>query len=231
MRKLIVVLGPQGSGNHMISSLLAANPVTVGWDGSQDHSYEPFYECWLNPELLHSYPWQDGVHFTNMSCPFITDEKETIFPDIKSFLQNARIYADVQLAVIARDKNILEQQNARLGRPYLAYNLVDQLLRLDEDIVFISHESIELYGNLYWNNIEQQLDIPATDIAHLLTINANQKYIQSASTMYNKLRGADWPCWQDFYNGIELSKHIEEDILTTFTKNYNIYTIEELRTK
>lgn len=230
MRKLIVITGPQGSGNHMISSLLHANSDTIGWDGSQDHNYEPFYECWQNPQLLHEYLWTDGIHFTNMSCPFITDDGSVIVPNIVSFLENAKLYTDVQLAVIARDKNILEQQNARLGREYMADTLSDQLQDLNEDIVFISHESIELYGNTYWNTVERALGLPLTDIEHLLT-NSNKKYIQSPSVLWNKLRGDDWPCWQDFYNGATISHAVESDILTNFARLYNIHSIEELRNR
>ena len=53
--KLILLTGPQGSGNHMWSKLFAMHPVVTGWvmqNYWEGHHEEPFAEYWDNPDKL-----------------------------------------------------------------------------------------------------------------------------------------------------------------------------------
>ena len=57
MKKLLIVTGPQGSGNHLFSRLLSLHPAVEGWTEMLDQYWvpsdqEPFAEYWVTPELL-----------------------------------------------------------------------------------------------------------------------------------------------------------------------------------
>ena len=55
--KLIILTGPQGSGNHLFSKVLALNPAVHGWQDLLDeywigHDQEPFAKYWADPKQL-----------------------------------------------------------------------------------------------------------------------------------------------------------------------------------
>ena len=57
MKKLLIITGPQGSGNHLFSRLLSLHPDVGGWDDLLDEYWvpsdlEPFAEYWVNPEKI-----------------------------------------------------------------------------------------------------------------------------------------------------------------------------------
>ena len=54
MKKLLIVTGPQGSGNHLFSRLLSLHPAVEGWTEILDQYWvpsdqEPFAEYWVTP--------------------------------------------------------------------------------------------------------------------------------------------------------------------------------------
>ena len=56
-KKLLIVTGPQGSGNHLFARLLSAHPMVKGWDSLKDNYWvpsdeEPFARYWVYPDEL-----------------------------------------------------------------------------------------------------------------------------------------------------------------------------------
>ena len=80
MKKLLIVTGPQGSGNHLFSRVLSMHPDVSGWGAMLDNYWvpsdqEPFAEYWVNPEKLTAEIFSDKDYYlANVSCPFFFDE-------------------------------------------------------------------------------------------------------------------------------------------------------------
>ena len=79
MKKLLIVTGPQGSGNHLFSRLLSLHPKVEGWEELL-HKYwvpsdqEPLAEYWVYPERLTADVFEGKDYFfANVSCPFFYD--------------------------------------------------------------------------------------------------------------------------------------------------------------
>ena len=56
-KTLIIITGPQGSGNHLFSKIFAASKQVFGWYELSTtywvaHDQEPFAEAWHNPDKL-----------------------------------------------------------------------------------------------------------------------------------------------------------------------------------
>ena len=78
-KKLLIVTGPQGSGNHLFSRLLSLHPDVLGWEELKEKYWvpsdqEPFADYWVNPEKLLPEHFADRrYHLANVSCPFMYD--------------------------------------------------------------------------------------------------------------------------------------------------------------
>lgn len=184
MATMLILTGPQGSGNHLFSKVFAQHPDVYGWHDLNKtywigHDQEPFAKYWYNPELLKSFDWSQSEYYvTSISCPYV-HYSETVEPDYKTFikeLQNLGIR--VKIAVIGRDQTILEYQQTRVrGQVSLPkfMNNLESLMHFSP--VFISQELLYLYKDEYVNSLSQQLDFPiSTDVAEILKEDANKKY-------------------------------------------------------
>ena len=65
MKKLLIVTGPQGSGNHLFARLFSAHPNVKGWESLHDKYWvpsdeEPFARYWVHPEELKKEFFEDG---------------------------------------------------------------------------------------------------------------------------------------------------------------------------
>jgi hypothetical protein len=75
-KKLLIITGPQGSGNHLFSRLLSLHPAVEGWEELKDAYWvpsdqEPFAEYWIDPNKLTAEHFADkDYHLANVSCPF-----------------------------------------------------------------------------------------------------------------------------------------------------------------
>ena len=70
--KILVVTGPQGSGNHCWSKIFSKHTDVCGWEDLTKqywvgHDKEPLFHCWHNPELLYEITWNHEYYFTKMS--------------------------------------------------------------------------------------------------------------------------------------------------------------------
>jgi hypothetical protein len=182
---LLIITGPQGSGNHLFSKIFALHPAAAGWKQLNQkywigHDQEPFAEYWKNPALLDTFAWDQDYYVTSISCPYVY-RGETVIPDYDGFI--SRCPVPVRLAIIGRDQTILQYQQSRVrGRETKQefLNIVDCLMKYDP--VFISQELLYLYGANYIKSLGQQLKFPVsqdtTAINEILKEDANKKYIE-----------------------------------------------------
>lgn len=185
MKTIVILTGPQGSGNHLWSKIFALHPQVQGWSALLDqywigHDQEPFAEYWLNPDRLQYYPWASSDWYvTSMSVPYMNNGTPTV-PDFRSFVRQLQIAGlQIRFAVLGRDQNIVRMQQTRVrGAPTLSTALAEfsQLAAP----VFLSYELLHLYGRKYLENIQEQLAFPiAVDdprIKDILSEDANSKY-------------------------------------------------------
>jgi hypothetical protein len=182
---LLIITGPQGSGNHLFSKIFALDPDVVGWSKLNQeywigHDQEPFAEYWKDPGLLNNVVWNHDYYVTSVSCPYVC-QGETLIPNYDEFI--GRCPVKVKLAVIGRDQTILQYQQSRVRgkETKLEFlNVVDNLMKYNP--TFISQELLYLYGANYVQSLGQQLGIPVSQdilaINEILKEDANKKYIE-----------------------------------------------------
>ena len=180
MKKLLIVTGPQGSGNHLFARLFSAHPNVVGWESLHDNYWvpsdqEPFARYWVYPEEL---KFPEGDFFcANVSVPFFYDGVRQV-PKIKEVAQKA-MSLGVQpiIAVIVRDRNINELQQVRVGGECT----IDTALEYYNDMAvhFIDHEAFFLYKEKYIEYLGRLLEFPVTKegIDNFISVDANHKYV------------------------------------------------------
>jgi hypothetical protein len=180
MKKLLIVTGPQGSGNHLFARILSLHPNVIGWESLHDKYWvpsdeEPFARYWVHPEEL---KFPEGDFFcANVSVPFFYDGVRQV-PKIKEVAQKA-ISLGVQpvIAVIVRDRNINELQQVRVGGECT----MDTALEYYKDMAvhFIDHEAFFLYKEKYVEYLGRLLEFPVIKegIDNFISVDANHKYV------------------------------------------------------
>ena len=193
--KLLIVTGPQGSGNHLFAKIFTMHPAVEGWpmlkDEWQGHHEEPFAPAWERPEILKDKPWKkDMAYMTSISCPYIKGNRPQM-PKYKEFISEAKKYCDVRIAIIGRDRNILETQQQRLRGGHTTPLAMDQfnILKGLAPIFYISQELFFLYGADYIESLGKQLDFPVLCPSEVyrdyLRQDSNKKYIQPAEGKFD----------------------------------------------
>ena len=180
MKKLLIVTGPQGSGNHLFARIFSQHPDVIGWESLKDNYWvpsdeEPFAKFWVHPALL---DFPEGDYFcANVSVPFFYDGVRQV-PKIKEVAQKA-ISLGVQpiIALIVRDRNINELQQKRVGGEVT----MDTALEYFKDMTchFIDHEAFFLWKEKYIEYLGRILEFPVTTegIDNFITVDANHKYV------------------------------------------------------
>jgi hypothetical protein len=190
MREMLIVTGPQGSGNHVFSKVLALHKEVYGWKDLLNkywiaHDYEPFSDCWNTPSLLNAIDWTSmNYYVTSISCPYANEGVVTI-PKYKEFIAALeQLGIKVKIAIIGRDQNVLKYQQERIRdrHSYPDFEAeLDYLMTLDP--VFISQELLYLYKDKYLKTLSKQLNFPiAYDdprVFEILKKDTNEKYFQS----------------------------------------------------
>lgn len=190
MKTMLVVTGPQGSGNHVFSKIFALDSKVYGWKDLLNqywiaHDFEPFAECWSNPSLLNNIDWSTTDYYvTSISCPYAKNGIVTI-PDYKKFIQALKdLNICVKVAIIGRDQNILKFQQERV-RDRFSYPEFDRQLEYlnNLDPIFLSTELLYLYKDKYLRSLSKQLNFPVAykddRIFEILKTDSNAKYFQS----------------------------------------------------
>jgi hypothetical protein len=109
-KKLLIITGPQGSGNHIFSRLFSLHEEVAGWDGLLDTYWvpsdqEPFAEYWVKPELLTPAVFENHqYHMANVSCPFFYDGVRYV-PKILEVAERVKSFGiDVVIGIVVRSK-------------------------------------------------------------------------------------------------------------------------------
>ena len=188
MKKTLVVLtGPQGSGNHLWSKILSLHQDVYGWKTLLDNYWEahrfsePFAEYWRNPETLHKFDWsQSQYFFTSISIPLGIENQGTKWcPNVVQFCTNAQsLGINTKVLVIGRDQTILKNQQTRIREESTTRHFLDQLHQFSNPI-FLSYELLYLYKVEYLKSLEIGIPIAWYDkrITTILEQDANAKYI------------------------------------------------------
>jgi len=186
-KTLLILTGPQGSGNHLWSKIFALHPDVYAWHALLHeywigHDQEPFARYWEDPDLLRDFNWGKCEYFvTSVSVPYMLNGERTV-PNIVRFAATALgLGLRVKIAIIGRDRNILNYQETRVrGEPThdIARKEYEKLRTWAP--VFLSYELLHLYGNLYLQQIANQLEFPI-DFSHpglnnILSDDTNSKY-------------------------------------------------------
>jgi hypothetical protein len=190
-RKLLVLLGPQGSGNHMFSKLFALHPDVFGWQALTErywlrHEFEPFNQAWKDPEHWPDTQINQTFAVTSCSVPCVVNRQHHL-PDVTGFLESAEANGwEPTVAVIGRDINILLHQQRRVRREITLPNFIQQLdnIMIKWPVTFISHELAVLYRSRYLRELSERLEFPVAwddpRVEEILAVNANANYVQPA---------------------------------------------------
>tara|TARA_B100001057_G_C22735427_1_gene905620 strand:- start:199 stop:846 length:648 start_codon:yes stop_codon:yes gene_type:complete len=185
--KLIVLTGPQGSGNHMWSKLFAMHPVVTGWimqNYWEGHHEEPFAEYWQNPDTLKDFevPENKKYFVTSISCPYFKDGKPQI-PKYHRFITQAEKIFDIKICVLGRDPDILKLQQNRVRFEQTTQKALEALEKIWQYKPYmLSMENFYLYRGKYLKRIEEDLDFPMAwnhkvRIDEIADKSSNKKYI------------------------------------------------------
>ena len=192
MKRLLIITGPQGSGNHLFSRVFSTHPQVGGWKQLLDEYWvpsdlEPFSEYCVYPEHMTAEAFEGYDYWlANVSCPFFYDGTRYV-PKILEVAERAReLGLDVQIAIIARDKNINAEQQLRVRKEHTTpiaqdyyYNV---LLNSNFPIHFLSNEALFLHREHYLRYIAKILEFPIDynnpDIFKFLEEDPNAKYVK-----------------------------------------------------
>lgn len=195
-KRLLILTGPQGSGNHLWSKIFSEDPSVQGWKQLIEkywvgHGDEPFVNIWEDPRLFSSINWTHNLYFTSISCPYITNGGPTLpenqyweIPKYEEFIEAAQTAGfQTQIVIIGRDKNILEYQQSRVRKEFtlpIFLEILDQTLEKYEPF-FVSTEQVYLYEQTYLNQISKILDWPINisqeRLKNILKDDSNKKYL------------------------------------------------------
>jgi len=189
VKTLLIITGPQGSGNHLWSKVFAATPKVHGWQALLDqywiaHDQEPFASAWHDPVKLADIEFEQYA-VTSISCPYAYHGTTTV-PDYEAFVNRARgLGYEVKIAIIGRDQNVLQHQQTRVRGAASTDHFRHWLPWLClQDPVFLSTELLYLYGIDYLRTLRQQLTFPIeieqTQLDEILKQDPNSKYFAAA---------------------------------------------------
>lgn len=188
MKHLVIIAGPQGSGNHLWSKIMALHPAVQGWQALLSdywigHDNEPFNQYWVEPNRLHDFDWSVSEHYvTSISIPYMQNGEKTL-PDIDGFYEAAMQHCRVKLCLIGRDRNVIDMQQQRVRGEKTWPETISVVESLRSPIaMFLSFELLHLYGNQYLEHISTQLGVPLESddsrLQEILAEDANKKYFQ-----------------------------------------------------
>jgi hypothetical protein len=198
MKKLLIITGPQGSGNHIFSRIFSTHPEVGGWKGLLEEYWipsdlEPFAEYWVYPEKLTEQQFEEYDYWiANVSVPFVYDGiRQT--PKILEFANKAKSFGiDVQIAIIVRDQNINAEQQLRVRKevtlPVAQEYYYNVLFNSKFTIHFLDNEAFFLHKHHYLKWVSKLLDFPVSwdypNLLKFITDDPNKKYVQHVDTYW-----------------------------------------------
>ena len=188
-KKMLILTGPQGAGNHLWSKIFSLHPEVYGWKTLLDNYWEahrfaePFARYWRDPSLLKDFNWGlSDYYFTSISCPLGiigSDVNPVWSPDVMSFAGAVKdCGVDVEFAVIGRDQTILNHQQTRIRTQPTLDMFVEQLKTIPNP-TFLSYELLYLYRQEYLKTLTFSIPVAWNDpgIDTILENDSNLKYI------------------------------------------------------
>ena len=186
MKKLVIITGPQGSGNHLFSRILSLHPDVGGWKDLIDEYWipsdlEPFAKYWVNPEELTLDQFEGKDYWlANVSVPFVYNGVKQV-PKIDVMASTARdLGINVQICVIVRDQYINALQQQRVRKETTLPTAVDYFDTLG-DVHFLDHEAFFLYKQRYLKWVSKMLDFPVAyddpKVMNFIEEGPNKKYV------------------------------------------------------
>lgn len=190
MKKLLIITGPQGSGNHLFSRLLSNHPDVSGWEELSDKYWvpsdqEPFAEYWVDPDKLTLDQFNDkDYHLANVSCPFFFNGTRYV-PKILEVAERAKSFGiEVEIAIIVRDQNINKLQQLRVRKehttPIAQDYYYNTLLSSSFNVHFLDHEAFFLHKEHYLKWVSKVIGFPVStgpEILKFIDQDANSKYV------------------------------------------------------
>ena len=192
MKKLLIITGPQGSGNHFFSRVFSTHPDVGGWKSLLDEYWvpsdlEPFAEYWVYPERLTAEHFAEHDYWlANVSVPFVYDGVRQV-PKILEVAERARSFGiDVQIAIIVRDQNINSEQQRRVRKevtlPIAQEYYYNTILSSDFSVHFLDNEAFFLHREHYLKWASKLLGFPIDwsnpDIFKFIDQDPNAKYVK-----------------------------------------------------
>jgi len=190
MSSLLIITGPQGSGNHLFSKCFALHEEVFGWKTLlnrywEGHHQEPFADYWADPSKLDDFDWNQSEYFvTSVSSPYFKDQQPVI-PNYVEFIEHAQEYVDkIDIGIIGRDQNILRNQQKRVrGKETTPIALQSfKWLFETQNCYFLSQELLQLYRQNYLEKLSKEIDWPIafwdSNIDEILKEDSNTKYIK-----------------------------------------------------
>lgn len=169
-KQLLIIVGPQGSGNHVFARIFSMHPEVDGWSELTEnywvtHQREKFAPYWWHPQLMKPEVFDNGQYFvTDISYPYIYDGY-IVNPKILEVANMAKSWGiDVQIAVIARDEKINRLQQERIRKKSTLDSakdyINDALLTSEFPVNFLSLETFFCYKTNYLKYLEKVLNFP-----------------------------------------------------------------------
>jgi hypothetical protein len=182
-KRLLILTGPQGAGNHLWSKIFNTHWKSNGWNNEEyweGHNKEPFNKYWADPSLIYPGLFEEEFNVTSISCPYWRNGAPQIPMYNQFIMQMDQLEIDVTLCVLSRDKNILEAQQKRVRGNVTMDTFIRQLPHLYADY-FLSYETLQVFKHEYLQKVQKDLDWPI-DIrkcSEIIEEDANKKYVQS----------------------------------------------------
>ena len=191
--KILLITGPQGSGNHVFSKALSLHPEVKGWGELLDkywirHEFEPYADLFRDPQNVHKEDWSASeYHVISVSCPYVDSTavgRGTIVPRYKQLIPELQKGGDLTIGLIGREEYILKEQEMRLRGTHSYHQFLSLIDYFEQfNPVFLSTELLYLYRHTYLESLQSQLNIPIgwdnPRLNDVLRENQNAKYIKS----------------------------------------------------
>jgi hypothetical protein len=191
VKNLLIITGPQGSGNHLFSRVFSTHPKVGGWKSLLDKYWVPsdeeyFAKYWVHPEELTEKDFYGYDYWlANVSCPFFYDGVRYV-PKIKQVAEKAQSFGiGVQIAIIVRDSNINDQQQLRvrgeITTPIAQEYYYNTLIPSGFKVHFLDNEAFFLHKEHYLKWVSELLNFPVDydnqDIFKFIDEDPNKKYV------------------------------------------------------
>ena len=192
MKKLLIITGPQGSGNHLFSRVFSTHASVGGWKQLLDEYWvpsdlEPFAEYWVYPERLSAKDFEGHDYWlANVSVPFVYDGVRQIPKILEMARQARKLGVEVTIAIIVRDQNIQAEQQLRVRKeitlPIAQEYYYNHLLTSDFPVHFLDNEAFFLHRKHYLRWVSKLLKFPIDynnpDIFKFIEEDPNRKYVK-----------------------------------------------------